>query len=500
MYAVSLNGNLEYSGSIPISVGGVSAEKGSVLVDMLSSDKLEALAGALESGGSVARFVEVNKGSIIELQRSLLRATLAYAISSVPYYRSAFKSCADAGLLPDSSENLDRLPVLTRDIIRSRPADLLNPKLKLIGARHTSGTTSRGAPLQVFVSREEAVATQSLISIVRQIRGDSATSKGITLVVHTGRIPPVGANPDRFVEHLVAEYSEESWNAIATEVMTKHPLAGAGYSIDRLVLPVPTLLRPVTSTITSAGLSPREAGIRSITTTGGYVTSALRRIAKDDWNAQLFNVYGMGEVGLAAIECSKQKLHFLFTLIPEVVDPATLATLGDGQPGLLLLTTLYPFQQAMPLIRYSTGDIVSISRKVCECGSKWPFVQRFVGRMAFSQQVRADEGRGQWISPVTTKDVLEDFPAIFAFDYYGRLRFKQHLIDDKDPPRLVVSADLSPQANLLPEATLDRARKEVQEALVEAHQSGVTGPLPFELELRFEPYSVDIKNDYFLRM
>jgi len=319
--------------------------------------------------------------------------------------------------------------------------------------------------------------------------------------VHTGRIPPVEAVPERFVEHLVATGTDESWSVIASTVMTRHPLADAGYTIDQLVLPVPTFLRPLTSTITQAGLSPKESGVRSITTTGGYVTGAMRRIVRDEWDARFFNAYGMGEVGLAAIECSERKLHFLFTLIPEVVDPVTLETCEDGQTGLLLVTTLYPFQQAMPLIRYSTGDLISMSSKRCACGSEWPHIQRFVGRLDFSQRVDSGENRHQWISPITTKEVLEQFPALFSYDHFGRLMFRQDLVTDRPRPRLVVKAELSAPANLLPEGSLSRAKNEVVEALLAAHQEDFAGaPLPFEIELRLEPHAIEQRTPFFLRL
>jgi phenylacetate-CoA ligase len=54
--------------------------------------------------------------------------------------------------------------------------------------------------------------------------------------------------------------------------------------------------------------------------------------------------------------------HFL----PEVVDPETGAPLPDGSDGELVLTTLT--KSAMPLLRYRTGDIASLTREPCACG------------------------------------------------------------------------------------------------------------------------------------
>jgi phenylacetate-CoA ligase len=54
--------------------------------------------------------------------------------------------------------------------------------------------------------------------------------------------------------------------------------------------------------------------------------------------------------------------HFL----PEIIDPSTGQTLPDGEEGELVLTTLT--KEAVPLIRYRTGDLSSVDRSKCGCG------------------------------------------------------------------------------------------------------------------------------------
>ena len=54
--------------------------------------------------------------------------------------------------------------------------------------------------------------------------------------------------------------------------------------------------------------------------------------------------------------------HFL----PEIVDPETGEPLPEGEEGVLVFTTLT--KQALPLLRYWTGDISSLSSEPCSCG------------------------------------------------------------------------------------------------------------------------------------
>jgi phenylacetate-CoA ligase len=83
------------------------------------------------------------------------------------------------------------------------------------------------------------------------------------------------------------------------------------------------------------------------------------------------NIYGLSEVIGPGVsnECVEQRSgshvnedHFL----PEVVDPDTGEPLAEGEEGVPLFTTLT--KQALPLLRYWTGDIASITRERCACG------------------------------------------------------------------------------------------------------------------------------------
>src|SRR5204862_2094228 len=66
--------------------------------------------------------------------------------------------------------------------------------------------------------------------------------------------------------------------------------------------------------------------------------------------------------------------HFLV----EVVDPESGAVLEEGAEGELVFTTLV--KQAMPLLRYRTGDIGSLTYEPCACGRTTARIRRLRGR------------------------------------------------------------------------------------------------------------------------
>jgi phenylacetate-CoA ligase len=100
-------------------------------------------------------------------------------------------------------------------------------------------------------------------------------------------------------------------------------------------------------------------------------TEAMRLQIEHELGLTALNVYGLSEIvgpGVAA-ECFEGRNgshvhedHFLV----EVVDPATGRPVAEGKEGELVFTTLT--KEALPLLRYRTGDIASISLEPCVCG------------------------------------------------------------------------------------------------------------------------------------
>jgi phenylacetate-CoA ligase len=120
--------------------------------------------------------------------------------------------------------------------------------------------------------------------------------------------------------------------------------------------------------------------------------------------------YGLSEIIGPGVSCEcvearaglhANEDHFL----PEVVDPESGAQLPEGEQGVLVLTTLT--KQALPLLRYWTGDITSLSTEPCECG-------RTLVRMA-AVAGRSDDMliiRGLNVYPTQIEEVLLQLPEL----------------------------------------------------------------------------------------
>ncbi len=110
--------------------------------------------------------------------------------------------------------------------------------------------------------------------------------------------------------------------------------------------------------------------------------TSIRREIEERLGLQALDIYGLSEVlgpGVAA-ECPHRtglhiwEDHFL----PEVVDPASGTPLPDGTAGEMVLTTLT--KEALPVLRYRTGDITRLHREPCPCGRTMVRMDKVSGR------------------------------------------------------------------------------------------------------------------------
>lgn len=110
----------------------------------------------------------------------------------------------------------------------------------------------------------------------------------------------------------------------------------------------------------------------------------LRQQLEAKLKVKAIDIYGLSEVlgpGVA-IECleARDGLHIWEDqFIVEVIDPQSLEPVEDGTVGELVITTLT--KEALPLIRYRTGDVTSVTREPCACGRTHARIQRLKGRL-----------------------------------------------------------------------------------------------------------------------
>ncbi len=108
----------------------------------------------------------------------------------------------------------------------------------------------------------------------------------------------------------------------------------------------------------------------------------MREEIEKAWDILAVDIYGLSEIigpGVSQ-ECHLKKgLHvFSDVFYPEIIDPDTGRAVKDGEKGELVITTLT--KQGIPLIRYRTRDVVTITHEACACGRTSPRISKILGR------------------------------------------------------------------------------------------------------------------------
>ncbi len=111
-------------------------------------------------------------------------------------------------------------------------------------------------------------------------------------------------------------------------------------------------------------------------------TEGMRAALERAWGFPAYDIYGLSEIigpGVSG-ECeARDGLHIADDhFLPEIVDPTSGTPLPPGGEGELVITTLT--KQAIPLVRYRTGDITSLNPEPCHCGRTSTRMARVKGR------------------------------------------------------------------------------------------------------------------------
>jgi phenylacetate-CoA ligase len=129
----------------------------------------------------------------------------------------------------------------------------------------------------------------------------------------------------------------------------------------------------------------------------------------DAFRAKLFSTYGITELAASLCECPAGKGGHLHPqlLHAEILDDAG-NPVPDGQPGQLVATTIGV--EAMPLIRFATGDITFLNRARCPCGLWTPRIGPILGRREQAMKLK-----GTTVYPAAVQRALQPIENIIDY-------------------------------------------------------------------------------------
>jgi len=315
----------------------------------------------------------LSRDELEALQLQRLRATVAH-VAEVPFYRDAFQR---SGVIPEGLSSLDDLrclPFTTKeDMRRHHPLGLLAvPRERVARIHGSSGTT--GKPTFVAYSAEDLRTWSGLCArflIAGGLRPEHTVHVAFGYGLFTG-----GFGLHYGIERVGAAIVPAASGNTRRQIDLIRDLEA-----DALIC-TPSYALTIAETARELGLEPGDLPLRYANFGAEPWTEEMRRRIESELGLLAFNNYGLSEVigpGVSG-ECAYrdgmhiQEDHF----IVECLDPQTLEPVPDGEPGELVFTAIT--KEAMPLLRYRTRDIASLSHEPCPCGRTTVRMSRVTGR------------------------------------------------------------------------------------------------------------------------
>ncbi len=297
-----------------------------------------------------------------EIQSERLRDIVKRNYENVPLYKQKLD---ELGIKPEDIKTIDdivKLPFTYKQDLRDTyPFGLMAvPREELVRIHASSGTTGK----QTVVAY-----TQHDIDVWSECAARSIVGAGGSKddFVH------VSYGYGLFTGGLGLHYGAECLGATAIPVSSgntdRQIQIMQDYGSDILCC-TPSYAMYIGETVREKGIDPKSLKVRAGIFGAEPWTQEMRKEIENALAIKAYDIYGLSEIagpGVAS-ECEEQNgMHINEDYFyPEIIDPDTGEQLPDGEFGELVFTCIG--KEALPLIRYRTRDICSITHEKCKCG------------------------------------------------------------------------------------------------------------------------------------
>jgi phenylacetate-CoA ligase len=305
-----------------------------------------------------------------QLQR--LRDLLQDVGTNVPYYRDLF---TQLGFDPSvqSTANLQRLPFLTKKVIRAHTDALKHANAQGLSRFNTGG--SSGEPLIFFIGNKRV--SHDVAAKWRATRWWDVDIGDPEIVVwgspiELGKQDRIKAVRDKLLRTQLLpafEMSEAKLDQFIATIRTVRPRMLFGY---------PSALTHIAKHAQKRGVVMTDLGIKVAFVTSERLYDEQRATIGQVFGCKVANGYGGRDAGFIAHECPAGHMHLTADdIVVEIINAE-----GQVQPagvaGEIVVTHLST--NDFPFIRYRTGDIGVLGATPCSCGRGLPLLQDIQGR------------------------------------------------------------------------------------------------------------------------
>lgn len=303
-----------------------------------------------------------------------LRRMINYVYNNVPYYHKVFKGL---DIMPGEIKNvsdLERLPILTKDIIKRNWEDFKPKNLKSMKYYEISTGGSTGTPFRYRLSKYDRFLSGAMLYRGWGYAGYQLGDKMIFLA---------GSSLDIGSKSIIIKRAHEISRNIRKLSSFDMSICDLQKYTQIFNSFKPKYLRGYASSINFFANYIKENNIKIEPISGVFTTAEkllpnMRENIENTFGCDIYDGYGLNDGGVGAYECSEHSgLHIdMERSIMEIVDKKG-HQMEDGV-GSILATSLYNY--AMPFIRYETGDLGHIIPTNCGCGRGSRLLKEIVGR------------------------------------------------------------------------------------------------------------------------
>ena len=352
----------------------------------------------------------IEKASVQEIkkvQEQKLQELLAYLEMHSPFYTRVFRENNIRVAEIRTLEDLQNIPVTTKNHIQQNNDDFfcVTPD-KIVDYSTTSGTLGDPVTFGLSDNDLERLAYNEAISfacagiqkgdVVQMITTiDKRFMAGLAYFLGLRKM---GAS----VVRMGPGIPELQWDSIFR------------YK-PKYLITVPSFLLKMIDYAEKHGIDYRNSSVYGAVCIGesiknqDFTDNILSAKIKEKWNIKLFSTYASTEMSTAFTECEQQAggHHHPKLIITEILDDDG-NPVKEGESGELTITTLGV--EALPLLRFKTGDIVKAHYEPCPCGRNTMRLGPVIGRK--QQMIKY---KGTTLYPPAMNDILNDFNNILCY-------------------------------------------------------------------------------------
>ncbi len=353
---------------------------------------------------------EIEKASTAQIkayQEEQLQPLLEYLNTHSAFYKRMFKQHNIDITSINTLEDLTCLPTTSKDDLQQYNDDFICvSKNEIIDYVTTSGTL--GEPVTFVLSEND----------LKRLAYNEAISFACAGIKKEDVIQLMTTMDRRFIAGLAYFLGARELGASIIRVGNGIPELQWDSILKfkpTYVIVVPSFLLKLIEYAQLNDINMNASGIKGAICIGeslrneDFSLNTLATKIKSQWNIQLYSTYASTEMNTAFTECEELKggHHHPELIIIEILDDRNMPVL-DGQVGELTITTLRV--EAMPLLRFKTGDMVKAHNDVCSCGRSTTRLGPVLGRK--KQMIKY---KGTTLYPPAMYDILNHFSDVETY-------------------------------------------------------------------------------------